>query len=104
MLVDPPLDSGVHVCYSCVHLIILSVGRDVSSAEEEKEEGNLPPKKKKKKSEKKRKKKKKHKKKSGRYSDSSGTDSETVFPSDLKREQESDRYGRTHLHHTRLLS
>uniref|UniRef100_A0A8D0D0N6 NRDE-2, necessary for RNA interference, domain containing n=1 Tax=Sander lucioperca TaxID=283035 RepID=A0A8D0D0N6_SANLU len=64
----------------------LSVGRDVSSAEEEKEEeGNVPPKKKKKKSEKKRKKKKKHKKKSGRYSDSSGTDSETIFPSDLKR-------------------
>ncbi|XP_037343086.2 nuclear exosome regulator NRDE2 [Pungitius pungitius] len=66
--------------------------RDVSSAEEEeeKEEGDLPQKKKKKKSEKKRKKKKKHKKKSGRYSDSSGTDSETVFPSDLKKKQESD--------------
>ncbi|KAM8916495.1 nuclear exosome regulator NRDE2 [Spinachia spinachia] len=68
--------------------------RNVSSAEEEeeedeeeKEEGNLPPKKKKKKSEKRKKKKKKHKKKKGRYSDSSGTDSETVFPSDLKREQ-----------------
>uniref|UniRef100_A0A8C9YGE3 NRDE-2, necessary for RNA interference, domain containing n=1 Tax=Sander lucioperca TaxID=283035 RepID=A0A8C9YGE3_SANLU len=68
-----------------------SVGRDVSSAEEEKEEeGNVPPKKKKKKSEKKRKKKKKHKKKSGRYSDSSGTDSETIFPSDLKRVKEAD--------------
>ncbi|XP_068574148.1 nuclear exosome regulator NRDE2 [Cebidichthys violaceus] len=69
-----------------------SVGRDVSSAEEEEEEeeGNVQPKKKKRKSEKKKKKKKKHKKKSGRYSDSSGTDSETVFPSDLKREQEAD--------------
>ncbi|KAF1375128.1 hypothetical protein PFLUV_G00236260 [Perca fluviatilis] len=67
-----------------------SVGRDVSSAEEEEEESNVPPKKKKKKSEKKRKKKKKHKKKSGRYSDSSGTDSETIFPSDLKRVKEAD--------------
>uniref|UniRef100_A0A3B5M2T3 Uncharacterized protein n=1 Tax=Xiphophorus couchianus TaxID=32473 RepID=A0A3B5M2T3_9TELE len=47
-----------------------------------------PPKKKKKKSEKKRKKKKKHKKKSGRLSDSSGSDSETIYPSDLKREDE----------------
>uniref|UniRef100_A0A8D3AJ49 NRDE-2, necessary for RNA interference, domain containing n=1 Tax=Scophthalmus maximus TaxID=52904 RepID=A0A8D3AJ49_SCOMX len=43
--------------------------------------------KKKKKSEKKRKKKGKHKKKSGRCSDSSGSDSETTYPSDLKREQ-----------------
>uniref|UniRef100_UPI0037E6FD03 nuclear exosome regulator NRDE2 n=1 Tax=Semicossyphus pulcher TaxID=241346 RepID=UPI0037E6FD03 len=63
-----------------------SVGKDVSSAEEE--EGNVPPKKKKKKSEKKRKKKKKHKKKSGRYSDSTGSDSDTIYPSDLKREEE----------------
>ncbi|KAL7381030.1 hypothetical protein ABVT39_027522 [Epinephelus coioides] len=68
-----------------------SVGRELSSAEEgEEEEGNVPPKKKKKKSEKKRKKKKKHKKKSGRYSDSSRSDSEIIFPSDLKREQEAD--------------
>ncbi|XP_035529629.1 nuclear exosome regulator NRDE2 [Morone saxatilis] len=69
-----------------------SVGREVSSEEEkeEGEEGNVPPKKKKKKSEKKRKKKKKHKKKSGRYSDSSGSDSETIYPSDLKREEEAD--------------
>ncbi|XP_070776652.1 nuclear exosome regulator NRDE2 [Enoplosus armatus] len=70
------------------------VGRGVSSAEEEKkseeEEGNQPPKKKKKKSEKKKKKKKKHKKKSGRYSESSGSDSDTVYPSDLKREEEAD--------------
>ncbi|XP_054470331.1 nuclear exosome regulator NRDE2, partial [Anoplopoma fimbria] len=65
-----------------------SAGKDVSSAEEE--ERNVPPKKKTKKSEKKRKKKKKHKKKSGRFSDSSGTDSEIVFPSDLKREQEAE--------------
>ncbi|XP_044022933.1 nuclear exosome regulator NRDE2 [Siniperca chuatsi] len=66
-------------------------GREVSSAEEksEEEEGNVPPKKKKKKSEKKRKRKKKHKK-SGRYSDSSGSDSETIYPSDLKREEEAD--------------
>nr|XP_046268144.1 nuclear exosome regulator NRDE2 isoform X2 [Scatophagus argus] len=68
--------------------------REVSSAEEERkgeeEEDNVP-KKKKKKSEKKRKKKKKHKKKSGRYSESSGSDSETVYPSDLKREEEVDR-------------
>ncbi|XP_034531348.1 LOW QUALITY PROTEIN: nuclear exosome regulator NRDE2 [Notolabrus celidotus] len=68
-----------------------SVGRDVSSAEqEEEEESNVPPKKKKKKSEKKKKKKKKHKKKSGRYSGSSGSDSDTVYPSDLKREEEED--------------
>ncbi|XP_040917321.1 nuclear exosome regulator NRDE2 [Toxotes jaculatrix] len=68
------------------------VGREVSSAEEEKEEeDNVPIKKKKRKSEKKKKKKKKHKKKSGRCSDSSGSDSETIYPSDLKREQEEDR-------------
>ncbi|TKS86300.1 Protein NRDE2 -like protein [Collichthys lucidus] len=66
-----------------------SEGREVSSAEEE-EEGNVPPKKKKKKSDKKRKKKKKHKKKSGRYSDSSRSDSDTIFPSDLKRAEEAD--------------
>lgn len=60
----------------------------------------MPPKKKKKKNEKKRKKKKKHKKKSGRYSDSSGSDSETVYPSDLKREEEADGYGHTRSHHT----
>uniref|UniRef100_A0A4W6FCU8 NRDE-2, necessary for RNA interference, domain containing n=1 Tax=Lates calcarifer TaxID=8187 RepID=A0A4W6FCU8_LATCA len=68
-----------------------SVGREVSSAAEEKEEEEEAPKKKKKKSEKKRKKKKKHKKKSGRGSDSSGSDSETIYPSDLKREQEAER-------------
>lgn len=64
----------------------------MSSAEEE-EEGNVPPKKKKKKSDKKRRKKKKHKKKSGRYSDSSRSDSDTIFPSDLKRAEEADGYG-----------
>ncbi|XP_008300151.1 protein NRDE2 homolog [Stegastes partitus] len=72
-----------------------SVDREVSSAEEENEEkgeSNVPPRKKKKKSEKKRKKKKKHKKKSGRYSGSSGSDSDTIYPSDLKREQEAERH------------
>ncbi|XP_033991146.1 nuclear exosome regulator NRDE2 isoform X2 [Trematomus bernacchii] len=66
-----------------------SVGGYVSSEEEE-EEGDVPPKKKKKKSEKKKKKKKKHKKKSGRHSDSSGNETEIIFPSDLKREQEAE--------------
>uniref|UniRef100_A0A3Q3N3M5 NRDE-2, necessary for RNA interference, domain containing n=1 Tax=Labrus bergylta TaxID=56723 RepID=A0A3Q3N3M5_9LABR len=56
--------------------------------QEEEEKSNVPPKKKKKKSEKKRKKKKKHKKKSGRYSDSSGSDSDTIYPSQLKKEEE----------------
>uniref|UniRef100_A0A3Q3RCK2 NRDE-2, necessary for RNA interference, domain containing n=1 Tax=Monopterus albus TaxID=43700 RepID=A0A3Q3RCK2_MONAL len=84
------------MCSVCVlnveyNLIILSVGREVSSDEEKEEEDNVPPKKKKKKSEKKRKKKKKHKKKSGRYSGSSGSDSETIYPSDLQREHEADR-------------
>lgn len=76
----------------------------MSSVEEKsgEEEGNVPPKKKKKKSEKKKKKKKKHKKKSGRYSDSSGSDSETIYPSDLKREEEADGYGHTCLHNTNL--
>ncbi|XP_019940521.2 nuclear exosome regulator NRDE2 [Paralichthys olivaceus] len=70
-----------------------SLSRDVSSVDEEikEEEDNVPSKKKRKKSEKKKKKKKKHKKKSGRYSGSSGSDSETTYPSDLKREQEADR-------------
>ncbi|XP_073323174.1 nuclear exosome regulator NRDE2 isoform X2 [Pagrus major] len=71
-----------------------SVGREVSSEEEQKEEeeeGKVPSKRKKKKSEKKKKKKKKHKKKSGRYSSSGGSDSETIYPSDLKREEEADR-------------
>ncbi|XP_029349779.1 protein NRDE2 homolog [Echeneis naucrates] len=63
-----------------------SVDKEVSSAEEKREE-DVPPKKKKKKSGK-RKKKKKHKKKSGGHSDSSGSDSDTIYPSDLKREEE----------------
>ncbi|XP_071761867.2 nuclear exosome regulator NRDE2 [Centroberyx gerrardi] len=68
-----------------------SQGREASSKEEEgEEEGDVPSKKKRKKKEKKRKKKKKHKKRSGRSSDSSGSDSETVYPSDLRREQEAD--------------
>uniref|UniRef100_A0A087Y5I1 NRDE-2, necessary for RNA interference, domain containing n=1 Tax=Poecilia formosa TaxID=48698 RepID=A0A087Y5I1_POEFO len=70
-----------------------SVGRDITCSDGEssgKEDG--PPKKKKKKSEKKRKKKKKHKKKSGRASGSSGSDSETIYPSDLKREEEGIRH------------
>ncbi|KAM7404039.1 hypothetical protein PAMA_004452 [Pampus argenteus] len=62
-----------------------------SSGDSDEQESNVPPKKKKKKSEKQKKKKKKHKKKSGRYSDCSGSDSETIYPSDLKREQEADR-------------
>lgn len=56
------------------------------------EEERILPKKKKRKSEKKRK-NKKRKKKSGKYSDSSGSESETVYPSDLKREEEN-RYSR----------
>lgn len=77
------------------HLLIFNVNREASSAEEErKEESDVLPKKKKRKGEKKRKKKKKHKK-SGRYSDSSGSDSETMYPSDLKREEESIRYRHT---------
>uniref|UniRef100_A0A3Q1EQU7 NRDE-2, necessary for RNA interference, domain containing n=1 Tax=Acanthochromis polyacanthus TaxID=80966 RepID=A0A3Q1EQU7_9TELE len=68
-----------------------SADRESSSAEEE-GEGNVPSRKKKKKSEKKRKKKKKHKKKSGRRSGSSGSDSETIYPSDLKKEQEAERH------------
>lgn len=70
----------------------------MSSEEEQKEEGSVPSKRKKKKSEKKRKKKKKHKKKSGRYSSSGGSDSETIYPSDLKRGEEGDRYRNTLLH------
>ncbi|KAF3701472.1 Protein NRDE2 -like protein [Channa argus] len=70
----------------------VSVSREVSSAEDEKEgEDGVPFKKKKKKSEKKRKKKKKHKKKSGRYSDSNASDSDTIYPSDLKREDDANR-------------
>uniref|UniRef100_A0A3Q2PZY5 NRDE-2, necessary for RNA interference, domain containing n=1 Tax=Fundulus heteroclitus TaxID=8078 RepID=A0A3Q2PZY5_FUNHE len=66
-----------------------SVAKDfTSSAEEERGKSDGPPKKKKKKSEKKRKKKKKHKKKSGTHSSTSGSDSETIYPSDLKREEE----------------
>uniref|UniRef100_A0A667ZTK2 NRDE-2, necessary for RNA interference, domain containing n=1 Tax=Myripristis murdjan TaxID=586833 RepID=A0A667ZTK2_9TELE len=71
-----------------------SLGKELSSEEEEEEEeGDVPPKKKKKKKEekKRKKKKKKHKKRSGRSSDSSGSDSDTVYPSDLKKEQEKDR-------------
>ncbi|KAM3871296.1 nuclear exosome regulator NRDE2 [Diretmus argenteus] len=66
-----------------------SLGKEASSEEEEKEEeGDVPPKKKKKKREKKRKKKKKkQKKRSGRSSDSSGSDSETIYPSDLRKQE-----------------
>lgn len=71
-----------------ITFIHLSVGRDVSSADEEARRGCDVPSKKKKKSEKKRKKKKKHKQKSGDYSSSNGSDSDTVYPSDLKKEEE----------------
>ncbi|XP_033844155.2 nuclear exosome regulator NRDE2 [Periophthalmus magnuspinnatus] len=65
--------------------------RDASSVEElDGDESKVPHKKKRKKSEKKKKKRKKHKKQRG-HSDSSGTDSETIFPSDLKKEQDTDR-------------
>ncbi|XP_068194958.1 nuclear exosome regulator NRDE2 isoform X2 [Antennarius striatus] len=60
--------------------------RELGSGGKEKDDEE-PSKKKKKKSVKKRKKKKKHKKTSGRYSDSSGSDSETIYPSDLKKEE-----------------
>ncbi|KAM4626041.1 nuclear exosome regulator NRDE2 [Polymixia lowei] len=66
-----------------------SLGREVSSEEEEEErqkKDDVPPKKKKKKKDKK--KKKKHRRRGGRSSGSSGSDSETVYPSDLRREQE----------------
>lgn len=61
---------------------MFSLDSQLNSACEEEE--RMPPKKKKKKSEKR---KKKRKKKSGKYSDSSGSESETVFPSDLQREE-----------------
>lgn len=77
---------------SLLILWIVCVVREVSSVEDDGEDGQVPPKKKKKKSEKKRKKKKKHKKRSGKYSNSSGSDSETIYPSDLKKEQEANRY------------
>ncbi|CAN9502574.1 unnamed protein product [Ophioblennius macclurei] len=57
---------------------------------EENGEDNVSHRKKKKKHEKKKKKKKKHKK-SGRYSDSSGSDSDNIYPSDLKKEKETER-------------
>lgn len=69
-----------------------SVGSQLSLAHEEDEK--MPPNKKKKKSDKKRK-KKKHK--NDKYSDSSGSDSETVYPSDLKRKEEN-RYGEYFTH------
>ncbi|XP_029973188.1 protein NRDE2 homolog [Salarias fasciatus] len=72
-----------------------SADRDASSLEgvksEEDREGYVPQRKKKKKHEKKKKRKKKHKKKSGKYSDSSGSDSDTIYPSDLKKEEEAER-------------
>ena len=80
------------ISHSCgIYFIIFNVDSDASSAkEDEKREGVVSTKKKKKKGEKKRKKKKKHKTKSERYSSSSVSDSETIYPSDLKREQEAD--------------
>lgn len=63
--------------------------REASSVEDVGEEGDkVPHKKKRKKSEKK--KKKKHKKRSV-HTDSSGSDSEIIFPSDLKKKQDIDR-------------
>lgn len=76
--------------YQNFNPVIFSLDSQLSSPHEEQE--RLLPKKKKKKSEKKRK-NKKHKKKSGKYSDSSGSESETIYPSDLKREEENG-YGR----------
>ncbi|XP_020774937.2 nuclear exosome regulator NRDE2 isoform X1 [Boleophthalmus pectinirostris] len=65
--------------------------RDASSVEElDEDESKVHHKKKRKKSEKKKKKRKKLKKLRG-HSDSSGSDSETIFPSDLKKEQDTDR-------------
>lgn len=80
----------VQLLKRCLNPVIFSVDGQLSSAPEEEE--RLLPKKKKRKSEKKRK-NKKHKRKSGKYSDSSGSESETVYPSDLKREEEN-RYSR----------
>lgn len=71
-----------------------SVESQLSLAHEEDE--RMPPNKKKKKSDKKRK-KKKHKNKNDKYSGSSGSDSETVYPSDLKRKEEN-RYGEYFTH------
>nr|XP_057946402.1 nuclear exosome regulator NRDE2 [Doryrhamphus excisus] len=63
--------------------------KDLSEIQED--EDSLPSRKKKKKHEKHGKKKKKHKEKNKKYTDSSGSDSEPIFPSDLKRKQEADR-------------
>lgn len=63
--------------------------RQLSSADEHYKDDDVEPKKKKKKSEKKKKKKKKHKKRSG-HSDNSGSDSDVIYPSDLKKEQDTD--------------
>ncbi|XP_054652067.1 nuclear exosome regulator NRDE2 isoform X2 [Dunckerocampus dactyliophorus] len=60
-------------------------------SEIQEDEDSVPSRKKKKKHEKHGKKKKKHKEKSKRYTDSSGSDSEPIFPSDLTRKQEADR-------------
>lgn len=56
------------------------------SCSEAEEDDSVPAKKKKRKSEKK-KKRKKSKKKSGRRSGSSGSDSDTIYPSDLKEKE-----------------
>lgn len=74
------------VLYQNCNPVIFSVDSQLSSPHEEEE--RILPKKKKRKSEKKKNKNKKHKKKSGKYSDSSVSESETVYPSDLKREEE----------------
>ncbi|CAM9312156.1 unnamed protein product [Lampetra planeri] len=58
------------------------------SEDGEQEDSHVPPRKKKKKKEKQKKNKKK---KSRRSSDTSGSDSDTIFPTDLKRQQEADR-------------
>lgn len=81
--------------FVCLTPINVGLTLSILSLDRDEEESNVPPKKKKKKSEKQKKKKKKHKKKSGKYSDCSESDSDTIYPSDLKKEQEADRYTHT---------
>lgn len=62
----------------------------LDSCSDAEEDDSVPAKKKKRKTEKK-KKRKKNKKKSGRHSGSSGSDSDTVYPSDLKEKEAAEK-------------
>lgn len=82
--------ANVSSCSVQQHVLLLFSTDRLDSCSDAEEDDSVPAKKKKRKTEKK-KKRKKNKKKSGRHSGSSGSDSDTVYPSDLKEKEAAEK-------------